>query len=86
MSDQGTIKLGTGPRAGQTVSKSGDKDASATGHEQSIIDGIKGLIENHAKGGAPGGTINGKATSTDSAVDQMSQAIKETPGNSTDYG
>ena len=72
-----TITPRTGPDAGtpRTVD-----------HEKGLIDSIKGMIENHAKGGAPGGTdSNGKAQSVDSAVDQMSQAIKDAPGNS-DYG
>lgn len=54
-------------------------------HERGLIDSIKGLIENHAKGKAPGGEIGGKAVSVDSAVDQMSNAIKSVPG-SNDYG
>lgn len=92
----GTITLGTGPRAGQTISKdSGERqttspsETSAAGepdHEKSVIEGIKGLIKQHSAGQSPGGQLNGKEVTNDSAIDQMSQAIKTVPGNSTDYG
>lgn len=55
-------------------------------HEKGLIDSIKGLIKQHSQ--APGGTNTetGKQESTNEAVDRMSQAIKDVPGNSTDYG
>lgn len=55
-------------------------------HEKGLVESIKGLIKQHMEGGkAPGGEIGGKAVSVDSAVDQMSQAVKSAPGSS-DYG
>lgn len=65
--------------------KSADSSDKTTtpDHEKGLIESIKGLIQQHSS--APGGTLNGKQTSVDSAVDQMSQAVKSAPGSS-DYG
>lgn len=68
----------------QTGSDAGQK--RTVDHEKGLIESIKGLIENHAKGGAPGGTDSeGSSQSVDSAVDKMSQAVKDAPGGSS-YG
>lgn len=68
--------------------KSADSSDKTTtpDHEKGLLDSIKGLIKSHMDGAkAPGGEMNGKAVSVDSAVDQMSQAVKSAPGSS-DYG
>lgn len=74
------------PDSQREKSQDSSDKSTTPDHERGLIESIKGLIENHAKGKAPGGEIGGKAVSVDSAVDQMSQAIKDTPGNSSDYG
>ncbi len=72
-----TVTPQTGPDAGKT---------REVDHEKGLIESIKGLIQNHAKGGAPGGTdSSGKSQSVDSAVDQMTQAVENAPGGSS-YG
>lgn len=72
MSDQGSVKILSGPRSGQTIQKD---------HEKGLVDSIKGLIAEHAS--APGGTdSSGKMRSVDQAVDD---AVNGAPGNTTDY-
>lgn len=80
-----TVTPRTGPDAGKARSQDSSDTSTTPDHEKGLIDSIKGLIENHAKGKAPGGEVDGKQQSVDSAVDQMSQAVKAAPGGTT-YG
>jgi|GEM_PF-6917129 len=61
-----------------TPAKDGDTESSA-GHEQSIIEGIKGLIRH---GQSPGTTVNKNERS---ALDALDSGVSSAPGNSADY-
>lgn len=75
------------PASDREKSQDSSDKSTTPDHAKGLLDSIKGLIDEHMKGAkAPGGTDSeGKQQTVDSAVDQMSQAVKAAPGGTT-YG